>query len=126
MDLKQLTLNVLNTTGDRNLRGVREAVRKTTPPIVKLESLDTLIDLRLTSLTTDYEIKLCYEATATIDLYPYVRSRLIGNGIIKKDNVVSITRSNKGENDEYELLHLSFHGANIQAFLKVYNPFKSL
>src|SRR3989338_3129424 len=122
MDSKQLTLDVLNAIGDRNIRGVREAVRKITPQIRNLESLDTLIDLRLTSLTTDSDVKLCYEATATVDLYPYVRSRLISAGIIKKDNVVSTTRNNKGENDEYELLHFSFRGAHVQAILKVYNP----
>jgi len=116
MDINQLTMDLLNNSG------VRDVLRIRVPEIEKLENLDGLRNLRLTSLKTESIILLSYEATATSDFYPYVRSKLINAGVIKHSKVDFKKRINKGQPDEYESLHLCFYGANVQAFLKVYNP----
>ncbi len=114
--MNQLKQDILNTTG------VRPILRKSTQEIERLESLDSLRDLRLTSLSTDSFIGLSYEATATSAMYPHVRAKLIEAGVIKRHNVVGTRVGNQGQSDEYESLHLAFHGSSVQAFLKVYNP----
>jgi len=116
MEINALIDDILNNTG------IRETLRKSTPEIARLESLDGLRDLKLVSLKMDGYIALGYEATATPDLYPHVRARLIDAGVVSKSNVLSSSTFNRGQNEECESLQLGFHGAAVQAFLRVYNP----
>ncbi len=116
MNVTEIIYDVLNNTE------VRDVLRNSTSGIEKLESLDSLRNLRLISLKTESLIQLSYEAIATSDLYPHVRTRLIDAEVIKKHNVRDTRTGNKGQPNEYESVHLTFHGADVQVFLKVYNP----
>jgi len=104
-----------------NESGIRETLREQFPHLDKLESLDCLKDLRLTGIKTHGSfIGLDYEATATEDFYPHVRSKLIEKGIGSKNSVSVHAIGCKGTGNEYEEVQISFSGA--QTFVKVYNP----
>lgn len=112
--------------GFLNDPGVRKALGKIDPALGKLEGLDSITNLKLTSLSVapirNGLITLGYEGTAAQGFYPNVRARLIEAGVVKKGNVQSVTKDNKGQHDEYEILHMSFHGSLVQLYLRVYNP----
>ena len=105
-----------------NESGIREALREQFPHLDQLESLDGIQDLRLTGMKTRAQsfIGLDYEATATEDFYPHVRSKLIEKGIGSKNSVFVDTIGCKGTTNKYEKVLLSFSG--IHTSLKVYNP----
>jgi hypothetical protein len=104
-----------------NESGIRETLREQFPHLDKLESLDCLKDLRLTGIKTRGSfIGLDYEATATEDFYPQVRSKLIEKGIGSKNSIFLGGIGCKGTTNEYEEVMISFSGA--QTSLTVYNP----
>ena len=106
-----------------NESGVRQVLREQFPRIDKLESLDSLRDLKLTGINLREDVSyvgLWYEGVATDDLYPHVRARMIETGIANKNQITLREIGSKGTNEEYEKLHFSFDG--VQMFLKVFNP----
>lgn len=116
--MKQFVSDVLNTSG------VRDVLRQKVPQIDRLESLDSLRDLRLTRMEVGEENLLfmaCYEGTATVDLYPNVSDNLVEQGVINKENVLDYFRVNMGESDEHETVRFGVSNNSIQVFLKVYN-----
>lgn len=122
MDRQQFLQDVLNSSG------VREALRRYVPQIDRLESLDSLAALELTGMHIGWTVldgcfaDINYQAIASGDVYPYVRTKLIEKGVIGQHNVVHTTRCFSGSPIEYEELHLVFVGKQIQVFLTVYNP----
>ena len=117
-DIKKFAQEILNTSR------VRDLLRQRVSQIDRLESLDSLHDLRLTKMYVEEDMILMadYEGIATTDLYPQVRTNLMRLGIIGKNNVIGLDIANKGQSDEYETLLLGFSGNRIQVVLKAYNP----
>ena len=106
-----------------NESGIREALREQFPHLDRLESLDSLKDLRLTRIDARGDesfVVLSYEATATEGFYPNVRTRLVAEGIGSKNNVTVTKEGCKGTSEEYERVRISF--SDSQTILKVYNP----
>src|SRR3989344_6660190 len=103
-----------------NKTGLREFLRKRFPEIEKLETLDSLKDLRLTRIDASEDfpfIFLDYEAIAAKDLYPNVRARLIELGF---DNIRSNPKEKGYESVTFFLNGNNHKGAEVK--LKVYNP----
>lgn len=119
--MRQFTSAILNTSG------LRETLREKVRQIDRLESLDGLRDLRLTRADFREEKAVCelhYEGTATEDTYPHVRTYLINEGVVNKNNVMTHRPQNKGQPDEYVSvsMHLQASGGFITIRLKTYHP----
>lgn len=108
-----------------NNSGVREALRQRVSQIDRLESLDSLRDLRLTRMEVGEENPIFtafYKGIASNELYPHVRANLIKRGVINRGNAIDSGISNKGQPDEYESVRFGVSGNYIQVVLKAYNP----
>ena len=118
-NMKQFAQEVLNTSG------VRETLRQKVAQIARLESLDSLLDLRLTRMDVGEENPIFmafYEGIATPDLYPHVRANLIKKGVIGRNNNIYSGIENRGRTDESETVKFGISGSSIQVVLKAYNP----
>ena len=118
-NMKQFAQEVLNTSG------VRATLRQKVSQIDRLESLDSLRNLRLTRMDVgeDNPIFMAfYEAVASQDLYPHVRANLIKKGVLGRNNVLNSSIKNRGQADEYETVGFCVSGSSIQVCLKAYNP----
>jgi len=115
MKLEQLKYELLN--GKKN---VRQFLRDNFPFIERLESLDSLKDLKLTGISVDKGfIGAEYEATAAPEIYPHVKKNLVAAGITNKNNFITY-KIDKGNFSEY--IGVRFHLSKIIADLKLYNP----
>ena len=117
--MKQFASGVLNDSG------VRDVLKQKVPQIERLESLDSLNDLRLTRMDVGEENPIFmafYEGIATDDLYPHVRANLIKQGVINRGNALYSSCKNRGQSDEYESVRFGVSGSSIQIILNAYNP----
>jgi len=115
-EMEKFAREVLNETG------LRPKLREKVPHIDRLENLESLRDLSLTRMVTEPVFMVWYEGTASQELYPHVRAKLIKSGIINRNNALDSSVQNKNQQDEYEQVRFGISGNSIQVIVKVYNP----
>ncbi len=118
--------------------GIRENSREAFPEVNRLESLTELENLRLKSIKDDKRV-LILEYEAVSEEYPNIRRLLINGGVAKKYNIRyggrihpddlihhqanDINGEFYREHCQYET-HLTYYGASLQIFLKVWPKLK--
>jgi len=116
--MQEFVIGILNT------QEIRDILRNKVELIDKLENLDCLDNLRLVKLhvSGDDIFAAKYEAVASNEIYPHLKSRLIEKGVATRKSVFRSGVENKDKLNEYEFVTMSFSGGSIQVELKAYNP----
>jgi hypothetical protein len=119
MNIEKFIAEVLNSS-----KGVRPKLRELVPLIDRIESADQLRDLAITSLKLrPYNIiELAYEATATPEIYPHPRVRLIQARVLKPHEVKSNSLHCPESSNKNNLLILANYGHQLRIELRIFNP----
>ena len=114
-DLRRYCIELLNTTG------IREDLRKKFPIVDRLESLDWLVDLRLTRLDIGDSISFNYQSLMAPGSHPGLKQKLIEAGVIKPRDVNRHHESlNKGFLGERDTITITLTKPGGRVFLDVY------
>lgn len=103
----------------------RQEIRTKIAQIEVLECLDALRDLEFIGVTvkSDAPLVASYQAIATDRCYPDVTTFLMGEGVLKRNQLIRDRTVNQGQTDEHQYVLFALDETReIQADLRVYNP----
>ena len=112
--------DVFDAREERLLNKVRKALASSFPEIRKLEELEDLDLLRLSSINFLEDIVLVKYYAHAPNIYPNIKRDLIERKIADEQNVAHEEIVNRGLESEHVDLRLRYYSIYLQIFLQVY------